>query len=749
MKNSFYFALLFCSFSFAKNEPMDFDFRTRGFKIDMDSRIAVDGKRICWKYARIPSPNTCEALRNCQSDALSMFEWQLKNIPADDKTYRTEVLINKALILAFKEATLFDSLAVFDEAYEFTKKYDKEKSLEILAMKGVVQLRLGELKNCISNHNAESCILPLSKMAQHVDKKGSEEALKIFYQYLKEKPNDDHVKWLVNVLHMTLGTYPKEVPKKYFISLKKLESEKPFPKFENIAQNVGITEPLNFGGAAVADMNQDGYLDMVFGSLNQCDHVRYYQFNPKSNSYDNKSFESGLTSQLGGGLILPADYDNDGDLDFLITRGAWHPGGRDFPAQGGFVFNSLMENDGKGKFTDVTEKKGLKTTANSTLSANWGDINNDGLLDLFISNESRESEVFLNRGNHFENFTQKSGVINKAIGKGTSLADLNNDGNLDIVIANYAAPNRIYMGNGDGTFHVPKQHYLPYPDYGFPTAVFDYNNDGYLDIFIAAFAPDIDNFAKWLQNKPSKGEPHRMYKNMKDGTFKDVSDEVKLKRISLGMSVNYGDIDNNGFKDLYVGTGANSLGDLEPNHLYANTDGKFYDVTFDSRTGSLQKGHGIVFADLNDDGHKDLVLEQGGSSHADRFFPAVFMNPQFKENSFIELKLQGVKSNRQGMHSRVTVKVLDEKKKPKTIFSWIGSTGSFGSNPPETIIGLGKISKLESVKIEWHGSKTVQEFKNLVPGQKYKIIENSDKPETISYRHLKLGKAAEGHHHHQ
>lgn len=736
----------------AQMASLNHDFRKRGFRVEMDSRIAVDGKQICFRYADRTAPDRCSALQNCQDSALTDLEKKIQKTKDTDSDEAVRHLIDKAYVLAFKEKTLVDAEKAFDTAHRYATKHNHPRALEILAMKGVVQLRLGEINNCIKNHNGDSCIFPLSERARHIDKNGSRSALATFYKYLEEVPNDDHIQWLVNIVHMTLGTYPDQVPAKYLIPLDKINSEKEFPRFQNIAHELGIREQANFGGVVADDFNGDGYTDILFGSLNACEAIKYYEFDPSQGTFVNRSKESGLDAQLGAGLLLAADFDNDGDLDIYITRGAWHPGGGDFPTQGGFTFNSLVVNDGTGKFVDRTVELGLRTTPNSTLSANWGDLNNDGLLDLFVSNESSDSEVFLNRKTHFENFTRQSGVVNKAIGKGTVLADLDNDGNLDLVISNYAAPNRVFYGDGTGRFKLSeRQPLLMKPDYGFPIAVFDYDNDGLQDIFLAAFAPDIDNFAKWLKGLPNKGEHQKLYRNLGNRTFEDVSAKTHMDRLSIAMSVNFGDVDNDGFKDVYVGTGANSIGDLEPNHLYLNSpEGRFYDVTSNARVGSLQKGHGISFADLDGDGFSEIVLQQGGSSQGDRYFPAVFKNPGFPENKFVQIELRGTKANRRGLHSRITAIAKMKDGATKKFFNWHGATGSFGTNPSTTTVGLGPAVELVNLDIEWQGSATKQSFRNLALNKRYRITEGLNQLEEVRVtgnNPIKTREHSEKHHH--
>ena len=122
--------------------------------------------------------------------------------------------------------------------------------------------------------------------------------------------------------------------------------------------------------------------------------------------------------------------------------------------------------------------------------------------------------------------------------------------------------------------------------------------------------------------------PPRLYRNLGSGKFRNVSREVGLNRLIPAMSINCGDIDNDGYLDLYFGTGWMSYSGLVPNVLLKNVEGrKFEDVTDSSRTGHLQKGHGVSFADWDNDGDLDLFTVLGGGVPGDRGYSALFENP--------------------------------------------------------------------------------------------------------------------------
>ncbi len=180
--------------------------------------------------------------------------------------------------------------------------------------------------------------------------------------------------------------------------------------------------------------------------------------------------------------------------------------------------------------------------------------------------------------------------------------------------------------------------------------------------------------------------------------------EVGLDRIFDPMGSNFGDIDNDGFLDIYLGTGTPAYGDIVPNVLFHNQGGKrFIDVTASSGTGELHKGHGVAFADLENRGHEDIVAEIGGAVPGDRHALRVFRNPG-NNNDWINLKLVGAKSNRAAIGARVKLTVENQGEGQRFIYRTVGSGGSFGGSPLQQHIGLGKNADFVNVEIWWPDS---------------------------------------------
>jgi hypothetical protein len=229
-----------------------------------------------------------------------------------------------------------------------------------------------------------------------------------------------------------------------------------------------------------------------------------------------------------------------------------------------------------------------------------------------------------------------------------------------------------------------------------------------------------------------RGELNRLYRGDGDGGFEEVSTQQNLDKLTLVMGSNYGDLDNDGFPDFYLGTGYMYFEALMPNVMYRNRGGNgFSDVSTSGGFGHLQKGHGAVFADLDNDGDQDVFMEMGGAFPGDAFANALFENPGF-DNHWIKLKLVGVESNRAGVGARIRLEITEDGA-TRTIFKYVNTGGSFGSNPLRREIGLGRASKIEVLEVFWPTTGKTQRFENVAVDQLLEITEGQ-----ASYRQLPL-----------
>jgi hypothetical protein len=581
----------------------------------------------------------------------------------------------------------------------------------LAAVLGVTELRRGELENCIGNHASASCIVPIREGGRHHKPSGSQNAAKYLTAYLQEHPDDLDMRWLLNVAHMTLGTYPQGVPKEYRIEPGVFTSAENPGRFVDVAAEKGLAEPGLAGGAVIEDFDNDGLLDVVVSSVDSCLPLRYYH-HERDGTFRDLANAARLSDQLGGLNLTSTDYNNDGRVDLFVMRGGW-----EFPMR-----NSLLRNDGNGTFTDVTRESGLSSALYRTHSAAWADFDNDGFVDVFVGHEEAPSSLFRNLGNGtFVDVGKAAGVNRAAFTKGAAWGDYDNDGYPDLYVSNYVGENFLYHNERNGTFNErAKTLGVEKPIMSFTTWWFDYDNDGWLDLFVTNFVPSVTEVVRDMLKMPRQAETMKLYRNDGKGGFDDVTASVKLDHVVPAMGANFGDIDNDGYLDFYLGTGAPSYAALMPNVLYRNHDGKFFvDVTAATGTGHLQKGHGVAFADLDGDGQVDIFENIGGFVPGDMYYRALFKNPGHDAN-WINVKLVGSKTNRAAMGAKIKVTLDDGSIR----YREVSAGGSFGSSPFAQHIGLGKGRRVSTLEVWWPASNARQTLRD-VPLNRETVIRES------------------------
>ena len=201
-----------------------------------------------------------------------------------------------------------------------------------------------------------------------------------------------------------------------------------------------------------------------------------------------------------------------------------------------------------------------------------------------------------------------------------------------------------------------------------------------------------------------------------------MSKQAHLDKVIVGMGINFGDLDNDGWLDFYVGTGTPDLGMIIPNRMFHNKQGKgFEEVTTTGDFGHLQKGHGIAFGDLNNNGQQDIFLVSGGAYEGDTAHDCLYINPGNK-NHWVTLQLTGVKSNRIALGAEICVTVATPQGERK-IYKTVSTGGSFGNNPLRQEIGLGNATAIRQVSIHWPASGIQQTIPNLQMDRFYKVRE--------------------------
>ena len=650
---------------------------------------------------------------------------------------------------------------------------DARKYTDLLA---IAYLRLGEQQNCILNHSAASCILPLQEDAVHTRPDGSQYAAGVYERLLERYPGDFRARWLLNIAYLTLGRY-RSVPEKHLIPGLSRPSQPLISSFSNIAGAIGIDEEGLAGSVAMDDFDNDGLLDLFVTAHRLNDDVRLYLNNGYGRFIDHTA-EAGLHNLAGGLNVIHADYDNDGFLDILVLRGAWLGGRGNHP-------NSLLKNKGDGTFEDVTRSAGL-FTSHPTQAAAWADFNNDGWLDLFIGNElsnrwlsvwqqasafsdSRRhpAQLFMNNGDgSFTDIAPHLGLDVDLFIKGVAWGDANNDGLPDLYLSVMGGPNRFYLNRGgaspeDWRFEeIAGKIGVHEPFFSFPVWFWDYNNDGRLDLCIGnSDLRRLDqagaDLAREYLGLPYETEMPRVYRN--DGTdsdgyprFTDVTIEVDMNRVLFAMGGNFGDLNNDGFEDMYFGTGAPDFRSLVPNRMFLNRAGASFDeVTLDGGFGHLQKGHGIAFGDLDRDGDQDIYAVMGGAYEGDVFRDALFENPGSTDPaSWITLTLRGNAANSSAIGARVRLQVAHSDDTTRQIYRTVSTGGSFGSSSLQLEVGLGDATSIEELEIVWPDRNRSTEVYTSLEPNRYYLIRQGVRPEQLPYAPVPFDKTIDTEHVH-
>lgn len=584
----------------------------------------------------------------------------------------------------------------------------------LIDLLAIANLRLGEQENCAAGTAANACILPLDGGARHIKPEGARKAIALYTAIGRVYPQDLGSRWLLNVAWMALGGYPDSVPPAMRIPGLDKRERADFPVYRNIAGALGVDAMSNAGGVAVDDFDGDGLLDLFVTAWGLRDPVRLYIADGRG-GYTDRGPVSGLDGITGGLNVSHADYDNDGRPDVFVMRGAWLGGPGGHP-------NSLLRNLGNGRFTDVTIGAGL-LSRHPTPTAAWADFDLDGWLDLFVGNESG---VARNEGSHaselwhnnhdgtFTNVATLTGVDVDAFVKGATWGDVNNDGLPDLYLSILNAPNRLYVNRGGrwpGGWRFEERAVaagVERPLASFATWFWDVDQDGWDDLFVASY--DIgagqalhDGVAAEYLRQPVRLETSRLFINNRDGTFRDASRAAGLDTKAIfAMGANFGDLDNDGWLDMYLGTGNPDLRSIIPNRMLRNTGGaQFEEVSIAGGFAHLQKGHAVTFADLDGDGDEDIYTVMGGAYEGDIFANVLFENPGWAANSWVTLQLEGRTANRSAFGARVRVVTRDAKGVRRVQHRTVGTGGSFGSNPLALHMGLGAATAIDSVVVTW------------------------------------------------
>ena len=620
-------------------------------------------------------------------------------------------------------------------------------------------LRLGEQLNCQENHSTESCLFPIKGNGIHTNKAGSQKAIDIYKNILALFPQDLQSKWLLNLAYMTLGEYPSGIPSHLRIPPSAFEPDYQLPVFENVSMYLGIDVNDLAGGVIADDFNNDGFIDIIASSWGMFGQLHYFK-NDGAGNFINETSLAGLKGLTGGLNLIQGDYNNDGFLDIYVMRGAWS--GFKWMGQ---LPNSLLQNNGDGTFTDVTIASGLYHPS-PTQSSVWLDANADGWLDLFVANETHSlkepnaCQLFINKKDGtFIDVAPEMGLDFTEYIKGVGAGDINNDGWPELYISSINSPNKLLLNTGGGTENWAFENIATTagteePQDSFPTWFFDYNNDGWEDLFVSSF--DIYSLKRTAQEVAAdylgiakKADSPRLYQNQRNNSFGNQTKAAQLDKVLPTMGCNYGDLDNDGYLDFYLGTGAPDYRAIVPNRMFRSNQGTtFQDVTYAGNFGHIQKGHGIAFADFDNDGDQDIYAVMGGSVSGDVFQNAFFENPG-NNAQWITLRLKGTASNKSAIGARVKVTALEPDGTERNIYHTICSGGSFGANSLQAEIGLGSATSIKNIAVSWpNGSFNYENYGSAPVNRIVSLEEGNPEIRVVtqpSFEFLKVGHSQHNH----
>ena len=637
----------------------------------------------------------------------------------------TEARIRLGYFLGAPQQMLVPDLAASKRQFEKVLELEPNNREATLQL-GLAEFRLGEadkaaerFENIIQNYRRHSGAYYYLGV-YHLRHGDPEKAVMNFKEALRLKPRDPETLWNLWTAYAKLGGYPEELPEEFKIQVNisgssDVVNKNAKPLFTDVAPDLKMDKVDGGRGSAWGDYDNDGDLDIVAVGTYQ-PHTLYR--NNGDGTFTNVADQAGIADPRGGWGSLFADYDNDGYLDLYVTRGGWS----------GAAENTLYHNNGDGTFTDVTHTAGVADPQSSFCAA-WADYDNDGYLDLYISDgvigDGAANVLYHNNGDGtFTNTADMAGVANTGNSLGTAWGDYDKDGHIDLHVVNYGQSNVLYRNNGDGTFTdvtATAGMNLSVTD-AFVTFFLDVDNDADLDIFISNSGSFQAFIASQITGSATYDSDRQvLYRNNGDGTFTDVTQESGLYYAYGAMGANFGDINSDGYLDIYLATGAPQMGRLERDALFQNNgDGTFTDVTTALGLGNIGKGHGVTFGDADADGDVDIYVPVGGAFIGDQWHNLFYQNAGVTYN-WITLKLVGVKSNRNGIGAKVTLRAGDS-----IVYREVSGGCGFGStNSLPLEIGLGTHAEVDTLEIIWPSGQ-VDTHRNLSVNQKLIVVEGKN-----------------------
>ena len=466
--------------------------------------------------------------------------------------------------------------------------------------------------------------------------------------------------------------------------------------FEDVANQIGVNYSYGDseygGGVSFADFDNDGWDDITYASENGVD---LYFFKNTNGVFNLVTF-NGISNVSKAKQVIWVDYDNDGDKDFFVTA-----------IEGK---NAFYSNDGEMNFTDISSTIGIFQTDLFTYGASFGDIDNDGDLDLFISNRSPEDHNYLYRNDSgiYVDITSTSGIsLEGQLSFCSIFFDYDKDGLQDIYVSNDKEENinRLYKNLGDGVFQdVSVSSNAGVDVSAMSTTLGDFNNDGWFDIYIT--------------NTPfsqvSSIQGNVLLKNNGDGTFTNVATETGTSFDSVGWGSVFLDADNDGLLDIYVSSSENGNGSLISSAFYHQQDDETFiipqDIGFNT---DLRESYTNAIGDINNDGKPEIVV---GNDTENNF---LWQNNTSNENNWLKVKLEVVISNKDGIGNTIEISVDGQSQYRYTL----AGEGYLSQNSFYEFFGTALSNLIDFIKVTWTATGVTETFNNIEVNQSITIKE--------------------------
>ena len=487
---------------------------------------------------------------------------------------------------------------------------------------------------------------------------------------------------------------------------------------------------------------------MNWGKSMICSFVFYVWFSCHSTSgqamlFKEISSSCGMNTEENSYGIAFGDFNQDGREDLYVTSR--------------LNTNRLYENQGNDLFIENASNLNLAFTP-STRTAVWFDLNNDYLLDLVLGNDNTLDELYLQSPNgFFENITLDAGVFNKGNTFSINIADVNQDNFLDIYCSNFLGENNLFINNQDNTFTDLIYQFGAKDDgKSMGSIFFDYDKDGDADLylvhdnrqpnilyenqggkgFVDVSVPSGTNYAGlgmgvdvgdinndgWLDIYITNLYENTLLLNNQDGTFKDISASAQVQDYGMGWGTTFLDVDNDGWVDIYACN--DSYFSDYPNILYRNNkDLTFTPIAIEEPVSSKQGSYACVCGDINLDGKVDIAVGNAGQND----YTQIFLNEVKSNNNWIGFKLNGTTSNTTAIGSKIR---LVDNLGVVHYDEITGGNGFAGQSSLMLHFGLGLATEIDSVTIIWANAEK-QSLTDLKINQYYQVLEGS-RPELLS-----------------